>query len=65
MIIRTKSRERVPKDNSCSYCGAVYSKKDFSFCPHCGGDGGGFVTKSWRPTKKQKKEFAKKKSQEF
>lgn len=45
--------------NVCSYCEQPYNKKDFSICPHCGGDGGGISPKGWKPTKKHKKEYAK------
>lgn len=46
--------------HECTCCGENYRKQDFSICPHCGGDGGGIVTKTWRPNKHQKKEFRKK-----
>lgn len=46
--------------HKCTYCDAIYNKKDLDVCPHCGGDGGGRTAKVWRPTKRQKKEFAKK-----
>jgi rRNA maturation endonuclease Nob1 len=44
----------------CTICDKPYRKQDFIVCPHCGGDGGGTTPKSWKPTKKQKKEFIKK-----
>lgn len=46
----------------CTICDKPYRKQDFSLCPHCGGDGGGVTPKVWKPSKRQKKEFAKKKS---
>lgn len=46
--------------HTCTYCNQPYSKKDFSVCPHCGGDGGGTTPRVWKPTKKQKKAFIKK-----
>lgn len=48
--------------HSCSICKKPYDKRDFFLCPHCGGDGGGVTPKIWKPSKKQKKEFAKKQS---
>lgn len=44
----------------CIYCGKLYRKQDFHVCPHCGGDGGGIMQKTWKPTKAQKKAFVKK-----
>lgn len=46
--------------HQCTYCNAVYSKKDFSLCPYCGADGGAVTPKVWKPNKGQRKEFAKK-----
>lgn len=46
--------------HQCTYCNAVYNKKDFSLCPYCGADGGAVTPKVWKPTKRQSKEFAKK-----
>lgn len=60
MIIRTTKKVAPPKENLCTYCEKPYRAQDFSVCPHCGGDGGGIVTKSWKPNKRQKKEYAKK-----
>lgn len=48
--------------NACTVCNVPYNKKDFSVCPHCGADGGGTTPRGWRPSKKQAREFAKKKA---
>lgn len=44
----------------CPSCDEPYSKKDFAICPFCAGDGGSFTKREWKPTKAQKKDFAKK-----
>lgn len=54
------SKSENKKGHQCSYCGEAYRKQDFSVCPFCGGDGGGITARVWRPTKRQKKEYAKK-----
>jgi len=51
---------KKPSSNDCLICGESYNKKDFTICPHCGGDGGGTTPKVWKPTKRQKKAFIKK-----
>lgn len=51
---------KKPTSHTCTICYKPYRKQDFSLCPHCGGDGGGVTPKVWRPSKRQKKEFAKK-----
>lgn len=57
-----KESDKINRSNShsCLYCGNSYRKQDFSVCPHCGGDGGGVTPKTWRLTKRQKKEYVKK-----
>ena len=51
---------KKPTSHTCTICLKPYRKQDFSLCPHCGGDGGGFTPKVWKPSKNQKKEFIKK-----
>ena len=46
--------------HQCCYCGKEYKKADFSFCPFCGGDGGGTTPKVWKPNKAESKKYAKK-----
>lgn len=60
MIITPIQKEKLPPKKGCTYCGTVYNRKDFSVCPSCGGDGGGFTEKVWKPSKAQRKEYAKK-----
>lgn len=60
MIIRTTKKTEENPENICSYCHVPYKKKDFSMCPHCGGDAGNRTPKSWRPTRKQKKQYVEK-----
>jgi len=48
------------KAHHCSFCDEPYRKQDFALCPFCGADGGGITTKSWKPNKHQKKEYANK-----
>jgi len=48
--------------HTCFYCNQAYRKQDFTMCPHCGADGGNTTPKVWKPSKRQKKEFAKKQS---
>lgn len=43
--------------HQCTYCQKHYSKKNFNFCPYCGGDADARTPKVWRPTKRQKKEY--------
>lgn len=52
------------EEHKCIYCNNSYRKQDFSVCPFCSGDGGGTTPKGWRPTKRQKKEYAKKMSKQ-
>lgn len=44
---------------ACPSCGESYRKQDFDVCPHCG-TGSSITPKIWRPTKRMKKEYAKK-----
>lgn len=60
-----KTNQKTNEPHRCAICNEPYKKQDFSLCPHCGGDGGNRTKKEWRPTKKQKIEFAKKISREF
>ena len=55
----------IKKANHCISCGEPYRKGDFALCPFCGSDGGNITTKSWKPNKYQRKEFAKKMKNEF
>lgn len=45
----------------CTICSEPYNKKDFTLCPHCGGDGGGVTPKGWKPSSRAKREFIKNK----
>lgn len=54
-----------PKGNEhiCTSCEKPYRKADYAVCPHCGGDGGGTTPRVWKPNKHQRKEYAKKMSE--
>ena len=60
MKVVNKIRNNSGNGHQCVYCGESYRKQDFNVCPFCGGDGGGIMSKSWKPNKHQKKEYAKK-----
>ena len=54
------SDNKIKKAYHCISCGEPYRKQDFALCPFCGGDGGGVLTKSWKPNKYQRKAYSKK-----
>lgn len=58
VCLKKKGSEHI-----CTYCEKPYKKQDFALCPHCGADGGGITTRVWKPNKHQRKEYAKKMSE--
>ena len=64
---KEESKEKKPKKKQghiCEACNEEYRKQDYEHCPYCFGNGnGGAINKGgWQPSKRQKKEFAKKMS---
>ena len=53
-------KPKVKSEHRCLYCDNAYRKQDFPVCPFCAGDGGNVTSKVWKPSKRQRREFAKK-----
>lgn len=57
-----KPKLKTQNGHLCISCNNTYRKQDFTLCPFCGGDGGAITARVWKPSKKQRKQFAKKQS---
>ena len=55
-----KSENKIKKAYHCISCDEPYRKQDYSLCPFCGSDGGNITSKVWKPSKADRKAYAKK-----